>query len=70
MNLTRADAYAHAAFGDAARKPGRLAQAEVEYDKALELNPSAADILIFYSGWASCFGKPERAPTLRTVPSV
>lgn len=37
---------------------GDIAQAEVEYDKALGLNPGSADILTFYSGWASSFGKP------------
>ena len=57
--LDPTDAYAHAAFGEALGSVGDLAQAEVEYDKALDLNPSAADILIFYSGWAMSFGKPE-----------
>ena len=59
VQLDPADAYAHAAFGEALGTVGDLAQAEVEYDKALDLNPSSADILTFYSGWAMSFGKPE-----------
>ena len=59
VQLDPADAYAHAAFGEALGTVGDLAQAEVEYNKALDLNPSSADILTFYSGWAMSFGKPE-----------
>ena len=53
------DAYAHAALGEALGANGEMQQAELEYDKALELNPGSADILTFYSGWAMSFGKPE-----------
>ena len=59
IQLDPADAYAHAALGEALGNIGDLAQAEVEYGKALELNPNSADILTYYSGWAMSFGKPE-----------
>jgi tetratricopeptide (TPR) repeat protein len=39
-------------------------RAEAEYDTALRLAPNAAEILIFYIGWASTFGEPERGADL------
>ena len=68
VQLDPADAYAHAAFGEALGTVGDLAQAEVEYNKALDLNPSSADILTFYSGWAMSFGKPEAGRRQPTAP--
>jgi tetratricopeptide (TPR) repeat protein len=37
-----------------------LVRAEAEFDTALSLAPGAAEILTFYSAWASTFGEPER----------
>ena len=39
---------------------GDLSAAEAEFEKALALNPNSADVLTFYSAWASSFGKPEQ----------
>jgi tetratricopeptide (TPR) repeat protein len=38
---------------------GDLKQAEIEYDRALGLNPNAFDVLKSYSCWAFAFGKGE-----------
>jgi TolB-like protein len=58
--LDPSDAEAHAAMGDAFGQAGDLVRAEAEYEEALRLNPGSAEILTFYAGWASSFGKPER----------
>ena len=49
------------------QEPGdarRFVRAEAEYETALRLAPNAAEILIFYIGWASTFGKPEKGADL------
>ena len=43
---------------------GDFVRAEAEYETALRMAPNAAEILIFYIGWASTFGKPERGAEL------
>jgi TolB-like protein/class 3 adenylate cyclase len=58
--LDPSDAEAHAAMGEALALTGDLVRAEAEYDEALRLNPGSAEMLTFYSGWGSTFGKPER----------
>lgn len=58
--LDPSDAEAHAALGDAFGQAGDLVRAEAEYEESLRFNPGSAEILTFYAGWASSFGKPER----------
>ena len=58
--LDPSDAEAHAAMGDAFGQAGDFVRAEAEYEESLRLNPGSAEILTFYAGWASSFGKPER----------
>jgi tetratricopeptide (TPR) repeat protein len=59
VDLDPMDAEAHEALGEAYGNNGDLARAASEYEKALDINPSSADILSQYAGWASAFGKPE-----------
>jgi TolB-like protein/class 3 adenylate cyclase/Tfp pilus assembly protein PilF len=54
------DAEAHAAMGSRLAEHGEFARAEAEYEVAMNLSPGSAEILTFYTGWASSFGKPER----------
>jgi tetratricopeptide (TPR) repeat protein len=58
--LDPSDAEAHAAMGDVFGQAGDFVRAEAEYEESLRLNPGSAEILTFYAGWASSFGKPER----------
>jgi TolB-like protein/class 3 adenylate cyclase len=58
--LDPSDAEAHAAVGDAFGQAGDFTRAEAEYEESLRLNPGSAEMLTFYAGWASSFGKPER----------
>ena len=58
--LDPSDAEAHAAMGNAFGQAGDFVRAEAEYEESLRLNPGSAEILTFYAGWASSFGKPER----------
>jgi len=58
--LDPSDAEAHVVFGDALGQTGDFVRAEAEYEEALRLSPGAAEILTFYAGWGSGFGKPER----------
>jgi tetratricopeptide (TPR) repeat protein len=39
---------------------GDLVRSESEFDKALQLNPGSADIMVLYSRWAHGFGHPGR----------
>ncbi len=54
------DAEAHAVLGDRLGAAGDFVRSEAAFEKALSLSPSSAEILSFYVGWASAFGKPER----------
>jgi TolB-like protein len=59
VELDPLDAGTHEALGEAYGNRGELALAASEFEKALELNPSSADILAQHASWASAFGKPE-----------
>jgi TolB-like protein/class 3 adenylate cyclase/tetratricopeptide (TPR) repeat protein len=54
------DAEGHAALGDKLVWWGDLAQGAVEVERALELNPSSADIMVLSAGTMSHVGKPEQ----------
>jgi TolB-like protein/class 3 adenylate cyclase len=54
------DAYAHATLGWMLGNHGDLVRSESEFDKALQLNPGSADIMVLYSRWAYGFGHPGR----------
>jgi tetratricopeptide (TPR) repeat protein len=60
VRLDPSDAEAHAVFGWSIGDRGDLVGAKAELDTALSLAPGAAEILTFYSAWASTFGEPER----------
>jgi TolB-like protein/Tfp pilus assembly protein PilF len=54
------DAEGHAALGDKLVWWGDFAQGAVEVERALELNPSSADIMVLTAGTMSQLGKPEQ----------
>ena len=54
------DAEGHAALGDKLVWWGDLAQGAVEAERALELNPSSADIMVLSAGAMSHLGRPEQ----------
>jgi TolB-like protein/class 3 adenylate cyclase/Tfp pilus assembly protein PilF len=58
--LDPGDAEAHIVLGDAFGMAGDFARSEAEYEEGLRLNPGSAEMLTFYAGWGSTFGKPER----------
>jgi TolB-like protein/class 3 adenylate cyclase/cytochrome c-type biogenesis protein CcmH/NrfG len=60
VELDPMDAEAHAALGEGLGYAGATAEAEATLERAVALNPSSADILARYAGWAPRFGKPER----------
>jgi TolB-like protein/DNA-binding SARP family transcriptional activator len=60
VRLDPSDAEAHAALGMRLGEHDDFVRAKAELDTALSLAPGAAEILTFYSGWASTFGEPER----------
>jgi Tfp pilus assembly protein PilF len=60
VRLDPGDAEAHAAFAMSLAMKDDLVRAKAEFDAALSLAPSAAEILTFYSAWASAFGEAER----------
>lgn len=62
--LDPGDPEAHAVYGASLGMRGDFVRAEAEFETALRLAPNAAEILIFYIGWASSFGKPERGADL------
>lgn len=53
------DADAHAGLAFALGFAGDLRQSEVEFEKALSLNPNSADVLTRYAFWSVEFGKPD-----------
>lgn len=52
------DALAHAHLAFSVGMIGDLKRSEAEWDTALRLNPSSADILTMYAGWANTFKTP------------
>ena len=54
------DAEGHVALGDKLVWWGDLAQGAVEVERALELNPSSADIMLISAGVMSRLGRPEQ----------
>ncbi|MES0002049.1 adenylate/guanylate cyclase domain-containing protein [Mesorhizobium sp. M0051] len=64
VRLDPSDAEAHAVFGMSLKDKGDNARAKVELDTALRLAPGSAEILTFYSGFASGFDEPERGAQL------
>jgi TolB-like protein len=58
------DAGAHLVLGQMIAYGGDFTRAKAEFDTALRLNPSSADILAIYAGSASTFGEPERGAEL------
>ena len=46
------------------RSKGEFDQAKAAFETALRLNPSSFSILVYYVGWASTFGEPERGALL------
>jgi tetratricopeptide (TPR) repeat protein len=61
VKLDPQDADAHAALAWQLAYNGDFAQSEIEFERALELNPNSADILTFYAGWALSLGQPPQA---------
>jgi TolB-like protein len=57
------DAEAHAALAEALYNQGRFSESVAEYERALQLNPSSADIASFATMLAF-LGQPERAAEL------
>jgi tetratricopeptide (TPR) repeat protein len=59
VELDPMDADSHQGLGYALGMNGDLKQADIEFDKALRLNPNAFDILADYACWAHSFGKAQ-----------
>jgi TolB-like protein/class 3 adenylate cyclase/Flp pilus assembly protein TadD len=64
VDLDSQDAEAHAMLASQLGFNGDFVRSEVELERALELNPNSAEILLSYAGWAGTFGKPEYAVEL------
>jgi TolB-like protein/class 3 adenylate cyclase/Flp pilus assembly protein TadD len=64
LALDPGDPEAHVVYGASLGMRGDFVRAEAEYETALRMAPNAAEILIFYIGSASSFGKPERGADL------
>jgi TolB-like protein/DNA-binding winged helix-turn-helix (wHTH) protein/cytochrome c-type biogenesis protein CcmH/NrfG len=64
VELDPGDPEAHAVMGMSFGMKGDFAHAKAEFDTSLRLAPNAAEILIFYTGWASSLGEPERGAEL------
>ena len=58
------DAGAHAVLGQMLAYEGDFGRSQAEFETALRLNPSSADILTVYAGMLSTFGEPERGAEL------
>jgi tetratricopeptide (TPR) repeat protein len=58
VSIDPMDALAHAHLAFSVGMIGDLKRAEAEWDTALRLNPSSADILTMYAGWANTFKTP------------
>jgi TolB-like protein/Tfp pilus assembly protein PilF len=64
IELDPNDAGAHSALGHVLGQRGEFEQAKSEFETSLRLSPSSFSILIYYVGWASTFGEPERGAQL------
>jgi tetratricopeptide (TPR) repeat protein len=60
VQIDPGDAMAHAQLAFDLGMQGDFAPSEAEFDTALRLNPGDAEVLTFYSAWASAFEHPER----------
>jgi Tfp pilus assembly protein PilF len=58
VSIDPMDALAHAHLAFSVGMTGDLKRSEAEWDTALRLNPSSADILAMYAGWANTFKTP------------
>jgi TolB-like protein len=59
VGLDPLDFEAHQALGYALAMNGEMKQAEIEFDKSLELNPKAFDALAMYACYGAAFGKAQ-----------
>jgi tetratricopeptide (TPR) repeat protein len=59
LELDPTDAEAHAVMAEVHGARGEFALGAAEYARAFGLNPSSAQILMLYTGWASSFGQAE-----------
>ena len=64
VELDPNDAEAHAVLGHVLATRGEFDRAKSEFETSLRLNPSSFSILVYYVGWASTFGEPERGAML------
>jgi TolB-like protein/class 3 adenylate cyclase len=64
VQLDASDAEAHAVLGHVLATQGEFDRAKAAFETALRLNPSSFSILVYYVGWASTFGEPERGALL------
>jgi TolB-like protein/cytochrome c-type biogenesis protein CcmH/NrfG len=64
VQLDTGDAEAHSVLGHVLASKGDFDQAKAAFETALRLNPSSFSILVYYVGWASTFGEPERGAEL------
>jgi TolB-like protein/class 3 adenylate cyclase len=64
IQLDQQDADAHAMLAVQLSMVGDMKQSEIEFERAVELNPNSADILSYYAGFAGAFIKPQYAVEL------
>jgi class 3 adenylate cyclase/TolB-like protein len=64
VDLDANDPEAHSVLGHVLGTRGQIDRARTEYETSLRLNPSSFSILVYYVGWASTFGEPERGALL------
>lgn len=64
VELDPSDAEAHAVLAMSFGDHGDFVRAKAEFDLAMRLAPGAAEIMVFYIGWASTFGEPERGAAM------
>ena len=64
VQLDASDAEAHSVLGHVLASKGEFDQAKAAFETSLRLNPSSFSILVYYVGWASTFGEPERGALL------
>ncbi len=58
------DAWAHAALGAGLRLEGDFVRARSEFDTALQIAPTATEIMTLYAGWAPTAGEPDRGAAM------
>jgi tetratricopeptide (TPR) repeat protein len=64
VELDPNDAEAHAALGEAYGGAGKLAEAKAEFERALALNPSSADLAMWFAAYSGNLGEPERGAAI------